>query len=107
VAASAVDDARPIAVSASGSNGPEDQFLSVWSERNAATGSGPIRSAAYRTGTCCPADVDDNGSVDVDDLVAVILGWGACNTCAADINGDLQVNVDDLVAVILGWGTCA
>jgi hypothetical protein len=26
----------------------------------------------------CPADIDRNGAVDVDDLIAVILGWGVC-----------------------------
>jgi hypothetical protein len=27
----------------------------------------------------CPSDVDHNGAVDVDDLVFVILNWGACS----------------------------
>ena len=26
----------------------------------------------------CPADTNGNGAVDVDDLIAIILGWGAC-----------------------------
>ena len=26
----------------------------------------------------CPADVNDDGVVDVEDLVAVIVGWGPC-----------------------------
>jgi hypothetical protein len=61
----------------------------------------------------CPGDVDDNGSVDVDDLIAVILAWGACGPpgppCPQDIappGGNGQVDVDDLIAVILGWGAC-
>jgi hypothetical protein len=58
----------------------------------------------------CPADVDDSGAVDVDDLVAVILGWGDCPkppaSCDADIDDSGAVDVDDLVAVILGWGDC-
>jgi hypothetical protein len=59
----------------------------------------------------CPSDVDHNGAVDVDDLVAVILGWGACTAppCPADIappGGSGAVDVDDLVAVILAWGAC-
>jgi hypothetical protein len=49
-------------------------------------------------------DVDGNGSVDVDDLVAVILAWGDCPCCAADVDFNDVVNVDDLVAVILTWG---
>ncbi len=58
----------------------------------------------------CPADINGSGSVDVDDLIAVILGWGACPNppppCAADVNGSGAVDVDDLIAVILAWGPC-
>jgi hypothetical protein len=54
----------------------------------------------------CPADVNQSGAVDVDDLIAVILGWGdACNT-TVDSNDDGAVDVDDLIAVILAWGAC-
>jgi hypothetical protein len=58
----------------------------------------------------CFADVDNNGNVDADDLVAVILGWGQCSNCPPDIHpspfGNNQVNADDLVMVILSWGPC-
>jgi hypothetical protein len=58
----------------------------------------------------CPADIDSSGAVDVDDLVAVILAWGACPkppaSCEADIDDSGAVDVDDLVAVILYWGAC-
>jgi hypothetical protein len=58
----------------------------------------------------CPADIDNSGAVDVDDLVAVILGWGGCPappaSCPADVNDSGSVDVDDLVAVILAWGAC-
>jgi hypothetical protein len=61
------------------------------------------------TGTCA-GDADGSCAVDVDDLVAVILAWGACSGCGADTSpapcGNGQVDVDDLVAVILGWGPC-
>jgi hypothetical protein len=49
--------------------------------------------------------------VNVDDLLAVIVGWGPCSpppaSCPADIapagapNG--VVNVDDLLMVIINW----
>jgi 6-phosphogluconolactonase (cycloisomerase 2 family) len=59
----------------------------------------------------CPADVDGSGVVDVDDLIAVILGWGPCGkppaSCPGDVNNSGAVDVDDLVAVILAWGPCA
>jgi hypothetical protein len=55
----------------------------------------------------CDGDVDGSGSIDVDDLVAVILAWGPCGApCPEDIDGNGAVDVDDLVTVILGWGPC-
>jgi hypothetical protein len=53
-------------------------------------------------------DVNCDGAVDVDDLVAVILSWGPCAgfpvPCPADVDGSEAVDVDDLVQVILNWG---
>ncbi len=57
----------------------------------------------------CPADIDGSGSVDVDDLITVILAWGVCGdpqNCPADTDGNGSVDVDDLIAVILAWGAC-
>jgi hypothetical protein len=56
-------------------------------------------------------DANGDAAVNVDDLIAVILAWGACPSacppyCAADTNRDCQIDVDDLIAVILGWGSC-
>ena len=42
----------------------------------------------------CPGDLDDDGSVNVDDLLAVIAGWGD------------TYDVDDLLIVIGAWGSC-
>ncbi len=62
----------------------------------------------------CPADVappSGDGLVNVNDLLAVINGWGPCALpcppyCTADINHDCVVNVNDLLAVINAWGVC-
>jgi hypothetical protein len=57
----------------------------------------------------CPADINADEVVNVDDLLAVINTWGACAGCAADFvppGGDGQVNVDDLLGVINAWGPC-
>jgi hypothetical protein len=59
-----------------------------------------------------PGDADSSGFVDVDDLIAVILGWGACPApptfCTGDVvsppRGNGVVDVDDLIAVIINWG---
>jgi hypothetical protein len=47
-------------------------------------------------------DADRDGDVDVDDLLAVIMGWGS-DDHAADVNQDGVVDVDDLLAVITHW----
>jgi hypothetical protein len=55
-----------------------------------------------------PADVNADGHVNIDDLFAVILAWGACppptQFCAADNNQDGLVSIDDLFIVIMNWG---
>ncbi len=64
------------------------------------------RGAYEFQGTSCIGDVNHNGAVNVDDLLAVINSWGACAGCDADITGNGFVNVDDLLAVINHWGSC-
>ncbi|MHC4992647.1 MAG: right-handed parallel beta-helix repeat-containing protein, partial [Planctomycetota bacterium] len=53
----------------------------------------------------CPADLDGDGVVGVDDQVILILAWGTSDP-QADINQDGVVGVDDLTLLILGWGPC-
>jgi hypothetical protein len=52
-------------------------------------------------------DANGDGSVNVDDLIAVILAWGSCpappTPCPADVTGDGVVNVDDLLLVLTHW----
>ena len=50
-------------------------------------------------------DVNNDGAVDVDDLLQVISNWGQCDCCGADVNFDNAVNVDDLLIVISSWGS--
>ena len=57
------------------------------------------------TAISCPPDVDGSGTVDVDDLLALIAGWGGADP-ALDINGSGNVDVDDLLILIGAWGPC-
>jgi hypothetical protein len=56
-----------------------------------------------------PGDVNGDGSVDVQDVVAVIVAWGPCPApcpprCPADLNGDCVLDVQNLIIVIVNWG---
>jgi hypothetical protein len=54
-----------------------------------------------------PGDVNIDGNVNVDDLLAVINAWGECpkppHACPPDLNNTGDVNVDDLLDVINNW----
>jgi hypothetical protein len=54
----------------------------------------------------CSGDIDANGRVDVDDLIEVLVAWGADGSSDADVNSDGIVNADDLGIVLSGWGQC-
>jgi hypothetical protein len=54
----------------------------------------------------CPADINDDGLVNVDDLFALLNAWGSCDGCPEDINDDGFVNVDDLFELLNNWGPC-
>ncbi len=52
----------------------------------------------------CPWDCGDgDGSVDIDDFLAVIAQWGTEGTCDFDGGG---VGINDFLAVIANWGVC-
>jgi hypothetical protein len=57
-------------------------------------------------GTICPADLNDDGVVDVADLVGLLAAWGPCAGCPADIDGNDTVDVADLVILLAAWGPC-
>ncbi|UCD74087.1 MAG: PQQ-like beta-propeller repeat protein [Phycisphaerales bacterium] len=61
---------------------------------------------AYRTEIPCPADVNDDNIVDIDDLFQVLGMWGTCDDCPEDINDDGLVDIDDIFAVLAEWGPC-
>jgi hypothetical protein len=55
----------------------------------------------------CAADLDGNGVVDADDLVALLLDWGTDGSSrGTDLDGSGLVDVDDLTTLILAWGRC-
>ena len=53
----------------------------------------------------CPADIDGDGTVAVNDLLAIIAGWGGVDP-NLDLDGSGVVDVGDLLVIIAGWGAC-
>ena len=59
----------------------------------------------------CAADINANGVVNIDDLLAVIMTWGTCSdpySCPTDCSpqpcGNDTVDIEDLLYVINHWG---
>jgi hypothetical protein len=61
----------------------------------------------WRNTTPIPGDTNGDHNVNVDDLLAVINGWGVCDPpplpCAADLTNNGVIDVDDLLEVINAW----
>lgn len=53
----------------------------------------------------CPADVNGDGSVSVNDLLELIAGWGSPDA-SLDLDGSGIVDVGDLLVIIAAWGPC-
>jgi hypothetical protein len=67
---------------------------------------GGFWSAPREAGSPCPADVNLDGKVNIDDLFQILGAWGLCDDCPEDINDDGKVNIDDLFIILGDWGPC-
>jgi hypothetical protein len=103
----------------SGSSSPGSAiYLYDWSQGHIATttvcGSGPTPLAGpwldgggnYIDDECpdCP-DINGDGLVGVDEILAVIAAWGT-DDADADVNDDGIVDTNDLLLVLSAWGPC-
>jgi hypothetical protein len=52
----------------------------------------------------CGADLNGDGTIDVDDVLSMISLWGGSGR--ADLNGDSVVDVNDLLSLLGNWGDC-
>ena len=64
------------------------------------------RMIAYPFSAPCPADVNADQVVNIDDLFAVLGAWGPCADCPEDINDSGAVDIDDIFEVLGAWGPC-
>ncbi|MBT5409408.1 MAG: hypothetical protein HOK75_03985 [Phycisphaerae bacterium] len=65
-----------------------------------------IRLRKSESQIACPADFDENGEVNVLDLLELIGAWGYTGPTPQDLNGDSTVTVLDLLILIGAWGSC-
>ena len=56
-------------------------------------------------GPDCLGDINDDGVVNVTDLLTIIAAWGSDDP-EADLDGDGTVAVGDLLVAIANWGNC-
>ena len=52
----------------------------------------------------CAADINNDGTVGVDDLLGTLENWGGQG--AGDVDGSGMVDVNDLLLLIASWGDC-
>lgn len=65
-----------------------------------------FRLLRYNCAGPCPADLTSDGSVDVQDLIAMLTAWGSNPGHPADLNDDGAVTVPDLLELLAAWGPC-
>jgi hypothetical protein len=53
----------------------------------------------------CPADFDDDGDVDTNDLLLLLAAWGTSGP-DGDVDQDGDVDTEDLLALLAAWGDC-
>jgi hypothetical protein len=66
-------------------------------------------TATIDLGAECIGDLNDDGAVDVLDLLLLLDAWGPCadpKDCDEDLNGDGNIDVLDLLLLLDAWGPC-
>jgi len=56
---------------------------------------------------CCRGDFNDDATVNVSDLLALLSAWGDCPACVEDIDNSGTADVGDLLELLSNWGDCA
>jgi len=58
----------------------------------------------------CPPDLNHDGIVGIEDMLAMLKVFGACincMNCPADLNSNCQVDNADLIVLLAAWGPCS
>ena len=64
-------------------------------------------ASALNNNECCPEDFNEDGAVNINEVLTILTDWGPCagpaDPCPSDVNQNGTVNVDDLLYVISNW----
>ena len=52
------------------------------------------------------ADVNGNGTVEFNYMLAILATWGDCSNCPTDVDGDGVVGFSDVLATLAAFGPC-
>ena len=63
------------------------------------------RDSRQCLGPDCPADIDESGDVDFDDLLRILAAWGN-EGGPEDLDGSGHVSFNDLLLLLAAWGPC-
>ncbi len=67
----------------------------------------PIAGVDLITIDPCPEDIDGNGTVDITEILEVLVGWGPCEDfCAIDFDCNGAVGFEEILSLLSAWGTC-
>ena len=56
-----------------------------------------------KEGDITTGDINEDGTVGVNDLLILLADWGKCDDCAADLDGNGVVDVNDLLMLLANW----
>ncbi|MCH7572802.1 MAG: hypothetical protein IH891_07805, partial [Planctomycetes bacterium] len=102
----AVQDWFGLAVAISGLSGNEVAIVGAPFDDDNGQFSGSAYLYELPCSPACSSDLNDDGFVNVADLLLLLGAWGPNPGHLADINGDGTVNVTDLLELLAAWGPC-
>ncbi len=77
--------------------------VGAWADSQIAPFAGSAYAFADVTAPC-PADLSGDGNVGVEDLLAMLAGWGGPG---GDVDGDETTGILDLLTLLARWGPCS
>ena len=64
-------------------------------------------ASGFKSGACCPTDINNDSLTDSQDLCILLSSWETTGMeSGADIDGDENVDGHDLGMLLGGWGSC-